>query len=190
MTQRKRIIVGVSGATGSVYAVTLLDVLKDLNIETHLVITKAGKIALEYETEYKLDDIVKKADYYYNNNDIAARISSGSFLTDGMIIAPCTVKTMSEIATGVTTTLISRAADVVLKERRRLVLMFRETPIHLGHIKTMESVTQMGGIIMPPVMTFYNKPNTIQDMVNHSVGRVLDLFNIEKSDLQTRWDGM
>ncbi len=185
----KRIIVGISGASGAVYGIRLLEVLRSLKIETHLVVTKSGKLSIEYETNLKLDDVIALSDYYYNNSDIAARIASGSFISNGMIIAPCTVKTLSEIATGCISSLISRAADVALKERQRLVLLFRETPLHLGHIRSMQAVTEMGGIIMPPVTSFYNKPHTIDDMVDHTIGRLLDLYGLDTS-LVKRWGGL
>jgi flavin prenyltransferase len=183
---KKKIIVGISGASGAIYGVKLLEILKKLSIETHLVVTKSGKISLEQETDLKLDDVIKLSDYYYNNSDIAASIASGSFINDGMVIAPCTVKTMSEIATGCTQTLISRAADVALKERRRVILMFREAPLHLGHIKSILNVTEIGAIVYPTVTSFYTRPKTIDDIINHSVGRVLDLFGID-SGIFKRW---
>jgi flavin prenyltransferase len=189
MIKYKKLIVGISGASGAIYGIKLLKILKKLGIETHLVITKSGKLSIEWETDYKLDDVIALADHYYNNNDIAARIASGSFLNDGMIIAPCTVKTMSEIATGCTQSLISRAADVALKDRRKVVLMFRETPLHLGHIKSMAAVTEIGAIVMPPVVTLYNKPKSIDDMIDHTISRVLDLYGIE-NDLSERWEGI
>lgn len=185
----KKIIVGISGASGAIYGIQLLQILRSLGVETHLVVTKAGKLSIEHETDFSLDDVILMADHYYNNNDIAARIASGSFLHDGMVIAPCTVKTMSEIATGCTSSLISRAGDVTLKDRRKLILLFRETPLHLGHIKSMHSVTEMGGIIMPPVTTFYHKPKTIDDMVTHTLARLLDVLGIEHA-LIKRWDGL
>lgn len=185
---KRKIIVGISGASGAIYGIKLLEVLRQCNIESHLTITKSGKLSIELETDYKFDDVVKLADHYYNNNDIAAAISSGSFINEGMIIAPCTVKTLSEIATGCTQTLISRAADVALKDRRKLVLLFRETPLHLGHINSMKTITEMGAIVMPPMISFYSKPKTIDEIVFHTVGRVLDLFAID-NPLVTRWRG-
>lgn len=186
---RKKLIIGISGASGAIYGIRLLEVLRSLKVETHLVVTKAGKLSIEHETEHKLDDVIKLADHYYNNGDIAAAIASGSFINDGMIVAPCTVKTLSEIATGCTSSLITRAADVALKDRRRLVLLFRETPLHLGHIRSMASITEMGGIIMPPVTSFYSKPKTIDEMVNQTIGRVLDLYGIDTA-LVKRWGGI
>lgn len=189
MIVHKKLIVGISGASGAIYGIRLLQILKKFGIETHLVVTKSGKLSIEWETDYKLDDVIAMADHYHNNNDIAAPISSGSFLNDGMIIAPCTVKTMSEIATGCTQSLISRAADVALKDRRKVVLLFRETPLHLGHIRSMAAVTEMGGIIMPPVTSFYQKPKSIDEMVDHTLSRVLDLYGID-AQIAERWKGM
>ncbi|MFT3919089.1 UbiX family flavin prenyltransferase [Cloacibacterium sp.] len=184
--QKDKIIIGISGATGLQYGVKALHLLKSQNIETHLVMSKATELVRNYETDYTREEIFDLADYVYPIQDIGAAISSGSFKTKGMLIAPCSVKTMSEIATGITSSLLSRSADVILKERRRLVLMFRETPLHLGHIQTMERVTQMGAIIMPPVPAFYTKPVTLDDIVTHSVARALDLFDIDINI--TRWD--
>lgn len=186
---KKKIIVGISGASGATYGIIMLKTLKTLGIESHLVVTKAGKLSIEHETDYKLDDVISLSDHYYNNNDISAKIASGSFLHDGMIIAPCTVKTMSEVATGCTGSLISRAADVTLKDRRKLILLFRETPLHLGHINSMKTITEMGGIVMPTVTTFYNNPKSINDMVMHTVARVLDVLCIE-NNLIERWQGL
>ena len=188
MQKTGRIIIGISSASGCMYGIRLLQILKDTPIETHVVLSKSAHITLSAETDYTLDDVRKLADYSYAPGDIAARIASGSFITEGMIIAPCSVRTMSSIATGNTDTLISRAADVVLKERRKLVLMVRETPLHLGHLRTMASLAEMGAIIAPPVPAFYTKPQTVMDLVNHSVSRVLDLFAIE-CGLVKRWDG-
>jgi 4-hydroxy-3-polyprenylbenzoate decarboxylase len=183
----KKLIIAITGASGAIYAVRLLEVLKKVkDIETHLIISKAANITIAEETNLKISDIQKLADYNYNVNDIAASISSGSFKTDGMIIAPCSMKTLAEVATGLSSNLISRAADVVLKERRRLVLMVRETPFHTVHINHMKTLSEMGAIIAPPVPAFYNNPKTIDDIVNHSVGRVLDLFDID-SKIVKRW---
>ncbi len=176
--EKEKIIIGISGATGLQYGVKALELLKEAGVETHLVISKASEIVRNYETNYTRDFILDLADVVYPTQDIGAAIASGSFKTKGMLIAPCSVKTMSEIATGITSSLLSRSADVILKERRRLVLMFRETPLHLGHIQTMERVTQMGAIIMPPVPAFYANPITIDDIVTHSVARALDLFDL------------
>ena len=176
---KRKIIVGISGATGIQYGIKALDLLKKANIETHLVISKAAEMVRTYETSVKHEEVVGLADYVYNLQDIGAAIASGSFKTAGMLIAPCSIKTMSEIATGVTSTLLSRAADVVLKERRRLVLMVRETPLHAGHLKTMLSLTEMGAVIMPPVPALYMNPLSIDEMIMHSVARALDLFDLE-----------
>jgi 4-hydroxy-3-polyprenylbenzoate decarboxylase len=181
-----RLIIGISGASGVAYGVRLLRMLQDSMIETHLVMSRAAQVTLAHETDHKIQAIKDLADVYYDIDDMAAAISSGSFLTLGMIVAPCSVKTLAEIATGVTTTLISRAADVVLKERRRLVLMVRETPLHAGHLKNMVAVTEMGGIIAPPVPALYAKPQTLEDMIDHNLGRALDLFGIA-SDHVHRW---
>lgn len=186
---KKKIIVGIAGASGAIYGIRLLEVLHSIGVETHLVITKSGKLTIEHETDFKLDDVISLASHYYNNNDVSAAIASGSFINDGMIIAPCTVKTLSEIATGCTQSLISRAADVALKDRRRLVLLFRETPLHLGHIRSMQAVTEMGAIVMPPVTSFYSKPKTIDDLINQTIGRVLDLCDIDNK-LVKRWSGI
>ena len=183
---RKRIVIGISGASGVVYGVRLLDALHDLDVETHLVMSKSAKVTLAYEMDLKVSEVSAKADFTYQPEDIGAAISSGSFLTMGMIVAPCSIRTLSEIATGVTSTLLSRAADVVLKDRRRLVLMVRETPLHLGHLRSIAQVTEAGAIIMPPVPAFYAKPRSIDEMIGHSIGRVLDMFEI-KNDLVKRW---
>jgi 4-hydroxy-3-polyprenylbenzoate decarboxylase len=183
-----RLIVGISGASGSIYGVRLLELLKRSGIRTHLVMSRAAQIALASETDLKVTDVEALATVVHANSDIGAACASGSFATLGMIVAPCSVKTMSEIATGVTPHLISRAADVTLKERRRLVLMLRETPLHLGHIRTMAAVTEAGAIVYPPVPAFYARPKSLADMVDHTLGRVLDLFGIDSGTVQ-RWDG-
>ncbi len=181
-----RLIVAISGASGVAYGVRLLAMLQDSMIETHLVMSRAAEVTLAHETDYKIKDVKALADVCYDIGDMAAPISSGSFLTLGMIVAPCSVKSLAEIATGVTTTLISRAADVVLKERRRLVLMVRETPLHAGHLKNMLAVTEMGGVIAPPVPALYARPQSLDQMIDHSLGRALDLFGIA-SDHVHRW---
>ena len=175
----RRLIVGITGASGTIYGIRMLEKLRDLPIETHLVMTKAAEVTLAYETDMKVAEVHALADVVYPVVDIGAAISSGSFKTLGMVIAPCSIHSMGEIASGVTGNLLSRAADVVLKERRRLVLMLRETPLHLGHVRAMQAVTEMGGIIAPPVPAFYARPKTVDDIVNQSVARVLDLFDIE-----------
>jgi 4-hydroxy-3-polyprenylbenzoate decarboxylase len=185
-TGDSRLIVGISGASGIIYGVRLLQMLKDLPIESHLVMSKSAEMTLGYELDIKLKQIHDLADHVYPVKNIGAAISSGSFRTMGMVIAPCSVRSMSEIATGVTTSLLTRAADVVLKERKKLVLMVRETPLHTGHLRTMTALSEMGAIIAPPLPAFYIKPKTIGDMVDHSVGRVLDLFDIETGAVN-RW---
>jgi 4-hydroxy-3-polyprenylbenzoate decarboxylase len=189
MSLKSRLIVGISGASGAIYGVRLLQALQDLPVETHLVMSKAAEMTLAYETEFKAKDVRALADHWYPVADVGAAISSGSFQTLGMIIAPCSVRSMAEIATGVTTNLLTRAADVVLKERRRLVLITREAPLNLAHIRNMASVTEMGGVIFPPVPAFYSRAKTIDDLVNHTVGRVLDLFGVAH-DTISRWKGM
>lgn len=181
-----RLIIGISGASGVAYGIRLLKMLQNSMIETHLVMSRAAQVTLAHETNHKLQAVRDLADVCYESDDMAAAISSGSFITLGMIVAPCSVKTLAEIATGATTTLVSRAADVVLKERRRLVLMVRETPLHAGHLKNMLAVTEMGGIIAPPVPAMYARPQTIDEMIDHSLGRALDLFGIA-SDRVHRW---
>ncbi len=182
----RRMIVGISGASGVVYGVRLLEVLRDAGFETHLIMSKSAELTLAYETDLKVADVKALAHTVYPNTDIAAAISSGSFRTRGMIVAPCSIRTVSEIATGVTSSLLSRAADVVLKERRRLVLMVRESPLHTGHLRTLTQASEIGAIIAPPLPGFYAKPESIADMVDHTVGRVLDLFDIDVG-LVRRW---
>jgi 4-hydroxy-3-polyprenylbenzoate decarboxylase len=179
-------IIGISGASGVVYGVRTLEVLQRLGYETHLVMTKSAQITMAHETHIKVAALAKIASVVHRIDDIGASISSGSFKTMGMIVAPCSIRTLSEIATGVTSTLLTRAADVVLKERRRLVLMVRETPLHLGHLRSMTQLAEMGAVIMPPVPAFYAQLETVDDMVNHTVGRALDLFEID-SNLVKRW---
>ncbi|WP_077967313.1 UbiX family flavin prenyltransferase [Ensifer adhaerens] len=188
MTYPRRMIVGISGASGVVYGKRILELLRDLEIETHLIMSRAACITLAAEATFSRQDLETLATTTHSNKDIGAVCSSGSYKTLGMIVAPCSVKTLAEIATGTTDNLISRAADVVLKERRRLVLMLRETPLHLGHIRNMAHVTEMGGIIYPPVPAFYAKPQSIEDMVDHTVGRVLDLFDLDPGIVR-RWPG-
>lgn len=182
----RRLIIGMSGASGVIYGIRLLEFLAEAGVETHLVATKSALVTLAHETDWKWADVKKKAAHVHANDDVTASIASGSFRTDGMIIAPCSMKTLGEIASGAAQMLISRAADVVLKERRRLVVVPRETPLHLGHLRNMTAVTEMGAIIAPPVPAFYTKPATIDDIVNHGVGRILDLFDIEVGAVK-RW---
>lgn len=182
----RRLIIGISGASGTIFGVRLLQVLKESEIETHLVMTKSAEITLAYETDFKVDEVKALAHTVHSVSNIAASISSGSFTTEGMVVAPCSIRSLAEIAYGNTTSLLSRAADVVLKEKRRLVLMVRETPLHAGHIRAMQNAIENGAIIMPPVPAFYSRPQTIDDIVDHSVGRVLDLFGVDNS-LVKRW---
>lgn len=181
-----RLIVGITGASGAAYGVAALRALRTAGVETHLVISRSGQITASHELAMSLADVTSLADVVYKAGDVAAAISSGSFQTMGMLVAPCSIRTLSEIATGVTSSLLTRAADVVLKERRRLVLMVRETPLHLGHLRSMTAVTEMGAIVMPPVPAFYTRPATVDDIVRHSVGRALDLFGVG-NDMVSRW---
>ena len=182
----RRLVVGISGASGVIYGVRLLELLRQAGVETHLVISRAAQATLASETDLKPADVTGLASVVHPPGDIAAAISSGSFKTMGMVVAPCSIRSLAEIATGATTTLLTRAADVVLKERRRLVLLVRETPLHLGHLRAMTQVTEMGAIVMPPVPAFYSNPTSIDDIVNHTVGRALDLFGIDNT-LVRRW---
>ncbi len=186
MSHPKRIIIGISGASGIIYGIRLLERLGEAGAETHLVMSKAAEMTLAYETDLKAADIRAMATKAHPIGDLGASCSSGSFATDGMIVAPCSMKTLAEIATGVTSTLLSRSADVVLKERRRLVLLTRETPLTKVHLQNMMTVTDMGGIIAPPVPAFYTKPQDLNDIVEHTVGRVLDLFDIDTGSVK-RW---
>lgn len=185
MTQQ-RLIVGISGASGVIYGVRMLEALRDTAIETHLVMTKSAEMTLAYETSLKVADVHKLADVVYPIADIGAAISSGSFKTLGMVVAPCSIRSLSEIAYGMTSNLLTRAADVVLKERRRLVLMVREAPLHTGHLRAMTQASEIGAIIQPPVPAFYALPKTIDDVINHTIGRALDLFGID-TGLVKRW---
>ena len=186
MAKRRRLIVGISGASGTVYGVRLLQVLHGSDIETHLVMTRSAEVTLAYETDIKVKDVHALADVVHPVADIGAAISSGSFKTEGMIVAPCSIRSLAEIAYGNTTNLLSRAADVVLKERRRLVLMVRETPLHIGHLRTMTQATENGAVVMPPMPAFYARPQSLDDMINHTIGRALDLFGIDNT-LVRRW---
>jgi 4-hydroxy-3-polyprenylbenzoate decarboxylase len=186
---RPRLIVGISGASGIIYGARLLELLHPLPVETHLVMSRAAELTLVLETGLKPAVLRACADVVHAIGDMAAPISSGSFKTIGMVVAPCSIRSMSEIASGVTTTLLTRAADVVLKERRRLVLLVRETPLHLGHLRTMTALSEMGAVIAPPVPAFYVKPTTIAEMIDQTLGRVLDLFGIE-TDTVKRWGEM
>ena len=186
MSLKKRLIIGISGASGAVYGVRMLQMLKDVPVETHLVMSRAAEMTLAYETDLKAKDVQALADNVHSFGDVGAPIASGSFRTMGMVIAPCSVHSMAEIATGVTTNLLTRAADVVLKERRRLVLMLRETPLHTGHLRNMTALSEMGAIIAPPVPAFYARPRSVEDIVDHSIGRVLDLFGLDIGTVK-RW---
>lgn len=186
MAKPKRLIVGISGASGIIYGVRVLEALREGGVETHLVMSRSAEITLAYEMGIKVAEVHALADIVHPIQDIGASIASGSFRTEGMIVAPCSIKSMSEIAAGTTGTLLTRAADVVMKERRRLVLMVRETPLHMGHLRTMANVSEMGAIVMPPVPAFYHKPKTIDDIVNQTVGRALDLFGFDLGMVK-RW---
>jgi 4-hydroxy-3-polyprenylbenzoate decarboxylase len=186
ISTRPRLIVGISGASGTIYGARLLELLQPLPVETHLVISRTAELTLALETDQKPAALRARADIVHAIADMAAPISSGSFRTIGMVVAPCSIRSMSEIASGVTTTLLTRAADVVLKERRRLVLMVRETPLHLGHLRTMTALSEMGAVIAPPVPAFYAKPTTIAEMIDQTLGRVLDLFGLETGNVK-RW---
>ncbi|MFQ3395992.1 UbiX family flavin prenyltransferase [Enterobacter mori] len=187
----KRLIIGISGASGAIYGVRLLQVLRDVaDVETHLVMSQAARQTLSLETDLCLRDVQALADVVHDARDIAASISSGSFKTAGMVILPCSIKTLSGIVNSYTDTLVTRAADVVLKERRPLVLCVRETPLHLGHLRLMTQAAELGAVIMPPVPAFYHRPQTLDDIINQTVNRVLDQFDIDlPEDLFTRWQG-
>ncbi|KQU74655.1 3-octaprenyl-4-hydroxybenzoate carboxy-lyase [Ensifer sp. Root31] len=186
---RQRLIIGITGASGAAYGIRALELARAAKVETHLVVSRSALLTLNQELGLQKADLEGRADVIYPAADIGATIASGSFRTMGMLIAPCSVRTMSEIATGVTSTLMSRAADVALKERRRLVLMLRETPLHLGHIETMAALTRMGAIIMPPVPAFYAKPQSLDELVTHSTARALDLFDVDTGAVK-RWNGL
>jgi len=186
MRDKARLIIGLSGASGIVYGVRLLKMLRSLPVETHLVMTRAAEVTLAHETDLRVQDVRELADEVHGIADLAAPISSGSFKTLGMIVAPCSIKSAAEIAGGVTSTLLSRAADVTLKERRRLVLMVRETPLHTGHLRMLAAVSELGAVVAPPVPAFYARPESLEAMVDHTLGRVLDLFGLESGTVQ-RW---
>jgi 4-hydroxy-3-polyprenylbenzoate decarboxylase len=186
MTDRPRLIVGISGASGVIYGVRLLQALEALPVETHLVMTRTAEVALAHETDFKVEDVRRLADVAFRIDDLAAAISSGSYRTIGMIVAPCSMRSLGEIAHGITSNLLTRAADVVLKERRRLVLVARETPLHAIHLRNMTTLAEMGAIIAPPVPAFYNRPKTLDDVVDHTVGRLLDLFDLDTGKVK-RW---
>ncbi len=186
MTSPCRLIVGISGASGVIYGVRLLEILRPLAVETHLVMTRTAEMTLAYETDLKPAEVRALADAVHAAGDLGAGPASGSFRARGMIVAPCSIRSMSEIAAGMTTTLLTRAADVMLKERRRLVLMVRETPLHAGHLRNLAALAEMGAIIAPPVPAFYARPTTLDEMIDHTLGRILDLFEIEAGTVR-RW---
>ncbi|PLS16025.1 3-octaprenyl-4-hydroxybenzoate carboxy-lyase [Bacillus sp. M6-12] len=185
----KKIVVGISGASGAIYGIRCLETLNKLGIESHVVFSSSAERTIEYETDYSVEKVISLCSFVYDIKDIGASISSGSFQVDGMIIAPCSIKTLSSIANSFNDNLLTRAADVTLKEKRKLVLMLRETPLHLGHLRLMQSVTENGGIILPPVPSFYHKPKSIDDIINQSVGKALDQFGID-AQLFERWKGL
>jgi 4-hydroxy-3-polyprenylbenzoate decarboxylase len=188
--ERKRLVVGITGASGAIYGVRLLQVMRQVpGWETHLVISASGVLTLAQELDLRRSDVEALSDEVHSIKDIGASIASGSFRSEGMVIAPCSMRTLASIATGTSDNLVSRAADVVLKERRRLVLMVRETPLNLAHLRNMTAVTEMGGIVFPPLPGFYHRPQTIAEMVDHTVGRVLDLFSVPHT-LTPRWNGI
>jgi flavin prenyltransferase len=184
----RRLVVGISGASAVIYGVRMLELLRKTSIETHLVMSRSAEMTLAYETDLTPKEVRALASVNHPTADIGAAISSGSFATMGMVIVPCSIRTMSEIATGVTSTLLTRAADVALKERRRVVLALRETPLHSGHLRNMATLSDIGAIVAPIVPAFYNRPKTVDDIINHTVGRLLDLFGIE-TDIVKRWEG-
>ncbi|GKS69292.1 4-hydroxy-3-polyprenylbenzoate decarboxylase [Nitrosomonas sp. PY1] len=186
MASNKPIIIGVTGATGIVYAARTLEILRSLKVETHLVVSRSAELMRAYESNISREQFESLADHVHSINDVAAVISSGSFKTMGMIIVPCSMRSLAEIASGVTSTLLTRAADVVLKERRRLVLLVRESPLSTIHLRNMQTVTEAGGIIFPPVPAFYTAPSSVDEIVDHSIGRVLDLFDLH-TDVFPRW---
>ncbi len=182
----KRIVVGISGASGVTYGVRMLELLKKTEFETHLIISQAGKLNIEIETSYKPGEIEAMADFTYDHKDMAAALASGSFLTEGMVVIPCTIKSLSGIANGYNENLLVRAADVTLKEKRKLVLVVRETPLHLGHLRLMTMAAEMGAHLLPPVPSFYHQPKTIDDIIDQTIGKVFDYIGIEH-DLFNRW---
>ena len=182
----KRLVVGITGATGVIYGIRILETLKSLSVETHLVVTEMGKTTISLETDYAIGAVEKLASHVYPVRDLAAAISSGSFPTDGMIVAPCSARSLSAVANCANDNLLTRAADVTLKERRKLVLLFRETPLHAGHCQLMLDASRLGAIVMPPMPVFYTRPRTIEDIVDQTVGRVLDLWGLEMPQLK-RW---
>jgi flavin prenyltransferase len=187
MATPQRLIVGISGASGIIYGIRLLQILQELPVESHLVMSKTADMTLSYESDTTAAEVRALADHVHHDADLGAGPSSGSFQSLGMVVAPCSIRSMSEIATGTTSNLLTRAADVTLKERRRLVLMVRETPLHAGHLRNMLALAEMGAVIAPPVPAFYTRPQSLDDMVDHTVGRVLDLFGLDSGHAK-RWD--
>ncbi|MCC7104484.1 MAG: UbiX family flavin prenyltransferase [Chloroflexi bacterium] len=185
-----RLIVGISGATGAIYGVRLLQILRDLpDVESHLIVSNAARLTIEYETEYAAEEVFGWADVRYDHQDVAAAIASGTFVTAGMVVAPCSMKSLAEIANSLNANLLARAADVCLKERRKLVLVVRETPLHYGHLRLMTEVTLSGAVVLPPVPGFYHRPKTILDLVDHTITKVLDQFGLDAA-LMPRWQGL
>ena len=184
------LIVGITGASGVIYGIRLLEVLStNKEVETHLIISEAGEENIRYETDWKVEQVKALADFHYDIHDSGAKLASGSFKRDGMVIAPCSMKTLSALANSYADNLLTRSADVTLKERKRLVLLARETPLHLGHLRNMEKLTEMGAVVFPPVPAFYHKPRTIQELIDHTIGKVLDIFDI-RHNLFPRWSGI
>ena len=184
----RRIVIGITGASGVIYAIRMLTHLKDKNCETHLILSEAGRLNIEIETGYRSLQVENMADYTYDYHDIAAAPASGTFLTDGMVVVPCTIKTLSGIANSYSDNLLVRAADVTLKEKRKLILMVRETPLHKGHLELMTRAADLGAHILPPMPAFYNQPKTIEDLIDQSIGKVFDYLEIEHT-LARRWNG-
>lgn len=182
----KRIVIGISGASGVIYGVRMLELLKETDFETHLIISESGRLNIEIETGYKPRDVEAMADFVYDHKDMAASLSSGSFLTEGMVVIPCTIKSLSGIANSYNENLLVRAADVTLKEKRKLVLVVRETPLHIGHLRLMTLAAEMGAHLVPPVPSFYHQPETIEDIIDQTIGKIFDYFGIEH-DLFRRW---
>ena len=184
------LIIGITGASGVIYGIRLLEVLSTYKeIETHLLVSEAGEKNIQYETDWKVEEVRALADFSYDIQDIGARLASGSFKRDGMVVAPCSMKTLSALANSYADNLLTRTADVTLKERKRLVLLVRETPFHLGHLRNMEKLTEMGAVVLPPIPAFYHRPRTINELVDHTIGKVLDIFDIDHN-LFPRWPGV
>lgn len=184
-----KMVVGISGASGAIYGIRLLETLRQCQVETHLVISESAKKTIDMETNYKLEKVEALAGFVYDNRDIGAAIASGSFRHNGMVIAPCSIKSVSALAHSYNDNLLTRAADVTLKEKRKLVIIVRETPLHLGHLKLLTAIAELGGIILPPMPAFYNSPQSIDDIINHTVGKALDMFDI-KHNIFRRWEGV